>query len=82
VLLGIRPEDLHPSAGAASLHARIAHVEPLGAETIVRLRLEGVATEILMRVPRSFAGRTDEMATIAIDLDAAHLFDPTSTRRI
>ena len=82
VLFGIRPEDLHPGAGSATLRARILDVEPLGAETIVRLCPEGLATEMLMRVPRTFPGRPDEMATIAIDLAASHLFDSTTTRRL
>ncbi len=82
VLFGIRPEDLHPGPGAASLQARVLDVEPLGAETIVRLLPDGIATEVLMRVPRTFAGNADEIATVAVDLDASHLFDPTTTRRI
>jgi multiple sugar transport system ATP-binding protein len=82
VLFGIRPEDLHPGAGAASLQARVLDVEPLGAETIVRLLPDGISTEVLMRVPRTFAGGADEIATVAIDLDASHLFDTTTTRRI
>ncbi len=82
VLFGIRPEDLRAGDGVATLQARVLDVEPLGAETIVRLLPEGTSTEVLMRVPRSFAGIPDEVATIAIDLDAAHLFDPATTRRI
>jgi multiple sugar transport system ATP-binding protein len=82
VLFGIRPEDMHCGDGGAALRARIVQVEPLGAETIVRLYPEGLDTEILMRVPRSFQGRLDEVATLAIDIDAAHLFDRTTTRRI
>ena len=82
VLFGIRPEDLHPGEGGATLTARILDVEPLGAETIVRLGPQGIAAEILMRVPRNFAGRADEIATFAVDLAAAHLFDPVTTRRL
>jgi multiple sugar transport system ATP-binding protein len=82
VLFGIRPEDLRPGEGEATLRARILDVEPLGAETIVRLAPAGLDNEMLMRVPRTFAGRADEIATIAVDLNASHLFDPVSTRRI
>jgi multiple sugar transport system ATP-binding protein len=82
VLFGIRPEDLHPGDGAATLRTRIVHVEPLGAETIVRLCPEGLAAEMLMRVPRSFAGHADEFVSIAVDLAASHLFDPATTRRL
>jgi multiple sugar transport system ATP-binding protein len=82
LLFGIRPEDLHPGESTATLRARVLDVEPLGAETIVRLCPEGVTTEMLMRVPRTFAGRPDEIATIAIDLTASHLFDAATTRRI
>ncbi len=82
VLFGIRPEDLRPGDAGASLRARILDVEPLGAETIVRLCPEGLGSEMLMRVPRTFSGRPDEIATIAVDLAASHLFDPATTRRI
>ncbi len=82
LLFGVRPEDLRPGDGSAALRARILHVEPLGAETIVRLCPEGLTTEMLMRVPRNFLGRPEEIATIAVDLSASHLFDATTTRRI
>jgi ABC-type sugar transport system ATPase subunit len=82
VLFGIRPEDLRPGSGPATLRARVLDVEPLGAETIVRLLPDGADTEILMRVPRTYGGRADEMADIAVDLNATHLFDPVTTRRI
>jgi len=82
VLFGIRPEDLRPGDGEAALQARILDVEPLGAETIVRLCPAGLANEILMRVPRTFGGRAGETATIAVDLEASHLFNPVTTRRI
>jgi multiple sugar transport system ATP-binding protein len=82
VLFGIRPEDLRPGDGQVTLRARTLDVEPLGAETIVRLAPAGLDNEILMRVPRTFAGRVDEIATIVVDLNASHLFDPVTTRRI
>ena len=83
LLFGIRPEDVHCGDGAgSSLRARILDVEPLGAETIVRLAPEGISTEMLMRAPRNFANRPDELVTLAVDLTAAHLFDPTTTLRI
>ena len=82
VLFGIRPEDVRSGSGNATLRACVLDVEPLGAETIVRLAPEGTSAEMLMRVPRTFNGRPDEIATITIDLAASHLFDPASTRRI
>jgi multiple sugar transport system ATP-binding protein len=82
VLFGIRPEDLRPGSGPATLRARVLDVEPLGAETIVRLLPDGTDAEMLMRVPRTYGGRTDEMADISVDIAASHLFDPATTRRI
>jgi multiple sugar transport system ATP-binding protein len=82
VIFAIRPEDIRLSSDVAHVHGEVVAVEPLGAETIVRLRLPGVASDVLVRGPRTIGVRTGELAPIAFDLDAAHLFDPASTRRI
>ena len=82
-LLGIRPEDLYetsPRPGderlVAMAGASVIAVEPLGAETLLVLSLEGVSEEVIARSGRETKLRPGDRATIQIDLAAAHLFDP------
>ena len=88
VVFGIRPEDLYltkPETGSAhfaAVRARVEAVEPLGAETILLLRCEGSDKEITARVNRSAPMRPDEIVDLFIDLNACHLFDPSTTRAL
>jgi multiple sugar transport system ATP-binding protein len=82
VVFGIRPEDIRIDAAAPHAWGEVLAVEPLGAETIVRFRLPGVASDVLVRGPRTVAARVGERAPLAFDLDSAHLFDPSTTHRI
>jgi multiple sugar transport system ATP-binding protein len=88
-LLGIRPEDLYetsPRPGderlVAMAGASVIAVEPLGAETLLVLSLEGVSEEVIARSGRETKLRPGDRATIQIDLAAAHLFDQTTTEVI
>ncbi len=88
-LLGIRPEDLYetsPRPGderlVAMAGASVIAVEPLGAETLLVLSLEGVSEEVIARSGRETKLRPGDRATIQIDLAAAHLFDQTTTQVI
>jgi ABC-type sugar transport system ATPase subunit len=82
VIFAIRPEDIRLTDHSAHAQGEVLAVEPLGAETIVRLRLPGLASDVLVRGPRSIDVKAGERAPIAFDLLAAHLFDPATTRRI
>ena len=87
-LLGIRPEDLYevsPRPGDNSvlpLPATVAAVEPLGAETLLVLMLDGVEEEVIARSGRETRLRPGGRATIMLDGAAAQLFDATTTRAI
>jgi multiple sugar transport system ATP-binding protein len=82
VIFGIRPEDIRLTTDGAHAQGEVLAVEPLGAETIVRLRLAGVPNDVLVRGPRTIGAREGDRAPVAFDLRAAHLFDPATTRRI
>ena len=82
VILGIRPEDIRIDGAAPHTQGEVLAIEPLGAETIVRFRIAGVASDVLVRGPRTVAVRVGERAPIAFDLASAHLFDPITTQRI
>ncbi len=83
LLFGIRPEDVRIDGGAAPhVAAEVLAVEPLGAETIIRTRVPGIAQDVLVRAGRTASARIGEQLPLAFDLAAAHLFDPVTTRRL
>ena len=87
VTLGIRPEDLYESqpAGAdafARLAVRVLAVEPLGAETLLMLSVDGSGGEVIARVGRDTALRNGDRTDIALDARAIHLFDVVSGKAL
>jgi multiple sugar transport system ATP-binding protein len=87
-LLGVRPEDLYESSPRAGdervipVPAQVVAVEPLGAETLIVLALDGIAAEVIARGGRESHLRAGARTTIMLDTAAIHLFDPTTTRVI
>ena len=85
VTLGVRPEDIYetvpPDLGsrAGALPVHVIAVEPLGAETLAVLRLEGSGTEAIARVGRESSLVPGEAATVFVDLGQIRLFDPATT---
>jgi len=88
VMVGVRPEDLYASLPAAdsgrfaSLPARVIAVEPLGAETLVVMTLQGSDEELMARLGRDNVWRAGDAVEIAVDSAAIHIFDPETTRAI
>jgi ABC-type sugar transport system ATPase subunit len=84
VLFGIRPEDIAvgPASGSDALCARLIAVEPLGAETILVLAPDGFREELLARVGPEVDFRPGDRVALVLNLRAAHLFDPASTRAL
>jgi multiple sugar transport system ATP-binding protein len=88
-LLGIRPEDLYetsPRPGDDRVvplpAATVVAVEPLGAETLVVLTLEGMTEEVIARSGRESRLRPGATPSLLLDTAAMHLFDTTTTRAI
>ena len=81
--LGVRPEDLSIAAqgvGAASVPAEIYEVEPLGAVTIVDVK---VGEQILKaQLPGQATFSEGEPVHLRFDLAKCHLFDSGSGRRL
>jgi multiple sugar transport system ATP-binding protein len=82
VMLGVRPEDLRlvPAETAMTLPAEVEAVEPLGAETLLVLRVAGLARELTLRGGRKLEARPGERVAVAPDPAAVRLFDPDSGR--
>ena len=76
VVLGIRPEDLSLAApGPGGFTAEVTAVEPLGAETIATLRIDGTDREINARLGRDAVVNVAERVHLLADLARARLFD-------
>ena len=88
VTIGIRPEDVYESTPFGSsglfvrLPARVAAVEPLGAETLLVLSLDDSGDELVARIGRDTALRNGDRHEIALDTAALHLFDLATTKAI
>jgi multiple sugar transport system ATP-binding protein len=88
ITLGVRPEDLYEAPAAAiagralALPTRILAVEPLGAETLLVLAIDGSGEEVIARIGRDTALQSGGEAVIALDTKAIHLFDPATTKAI
>jgi multiple sugar transport system ATP-binding protein len=81
VTLGIRPEDLEPCEDGP-LRGEVMSVEPLGAETILGLRIPGTDRDLLVRAGRNATARLGEMIGLRAPTAALHIFDAATGRRI
>ena len=85
VVAGIRPEQLSvvatvPASAGVALEATVVTVENLGYEDIVYFRVgEG---QLAMRTPRTGTIAVSSRVTIWADVNALHLFDRESGRRL
>jgi ABC-type sugar transport system ATPase subunit len=89
VLVGVRPEDVHPTADGVARHAklsaRVVLREPLGHETLTHLRLEGApddAPALVARGSREFATGLDGTTPLFLDASRLHIFWKDTGRRI
>jgi multiple sugar transport system ATP-binding protein len=86
VILGVRPEDLYEHAPGQremqGLPTRVISIEPLGAETILLMALEGSGEEIVARIGRDTMLSPGAKMDILLDPTGVHLFDKTTTNAI
>ncbi|HEX3556730.1 MAG TPA: sn-glycerol-3-phosphate ABC transporter ATP-binding protein UgpC [Thermoanaerobaculia bacterium] len=85
VVLGIRPENIReaprdPGDAVVPITAKVEFVEPLGHEVIVHGR---VGDDLLVaKVEPHRAPRMGEEVRLVIEVEAIHLFDATSEKRL
>ncbi|MHB8876446.1 MAG: ABC transporter ATP-binding protein, partial [Myxococcaceae bacterium] len=86
LLVGVRPEDLSVSRGAApegALGGSVYLVEPLGAESFVTVELtRAPGTRLVARAPASFEAGSGEAVWLRLDAARLHLFDAASGERL
>ncbi|MBR2964070.1 MAG: TOBE domain-containing protein, partial [Lentisphaeria bacterium] len=86
ILFGIRPEDIGSEratsdANAPSITAKVEVREPMGAEIYLHLDT-GVDAPCIARVEPHLDAKVGESITLKLAIDAAHMFDPETTKRI
>jgi multiple sugar transport system ATP-binding protein len=80
VLLGIRPEDLHPARGPAGFEAVVEEIEPLGHEALVSVRAGG--TSLTLRGEAGLTARLGQPMLCTVEPGGLHWFDPDTGNRI
>lgn len=82
VIAGIRPEDVYererllPNLTTTQIKAVVSGVEPLGADTLVRLHAPGLDDEMIVRLGRNVRARPGETIELHVAVDTIRLFDP------
>jgi multiple sugar transport system ATP-binding protein len=73
--IGLRPENVHlQEAGSGVVQGQVALVEALGAETLVYVRTD-TGAQLIARQNQRTQLHAGQRVGLAIDPDAAHLFD-------
>jgi multiple sugar transport system ATP-binding protein len=86
IIAGIRPEDVYererlaPDLDTAPLSASVIAVEPLGADTLVRLQPDGIEDEMIVRLGRNISARAGDRIELHVALNALRLFDQATGR--
>jgi multiple sugar transport system ATP-binding protein len=82
VELGVRPEDvlLRPQNSPDATPADVYAVEPMGNETLVELRLDGVP--IIARADADFQSQIGDSCWIGVNPARVHLFDVQTGTRV
>jgi multiple sugar transport system ATP-binding protein len=86
LLIGIRPEELgmvEPfMLGESVLRGKVSAVEPLGAETLLVVDLDGRPGELTARVHRDVQLRFDDRVALGFLPSALYLFDSQTQKAI
>ena len=85
VLVGIRPEEfLLAEAGdsSAQLTGTVLAVEPLGAETLLMVELDGNAGELTARLHRGATAAIGDRVGLAVRPEVVYLFDASTEKAI
>jgi multiple sugar transport system ATP-binding protein len=77
LIFGLRPEHFGaaPRPGTVAAEVAIVGVEPLGAETMLAVRLAGLDKEIVARLPGDVPAAIGGRCVLHLDLTQAHVFD-------
>ena len=77
---GIRPGDITLGAAGSGVNAQVVVVEPTGAET--ELLVQVGEAKLVLAVHGRVDAKPDETVGLAIDVEAVHLFDRQTGKRM
>ena len=80
VLLGIRPEHVHPAQG--NLKAFIDVVEHLGDESILYCKMDNRKDQFIIKIPFNSKIRANEETKVEFDMEHVYLFDAETHKAI
>ncbi|GLQ57059.1 sn-glycerol-3-phosphate ABC transporter ATP-binding protein UgpC [Devosia nitrariae] len=84
-IIGLRPDAIalnRPDAPALSLRGVVELIEPVGGESHVHLRVEGIAEPVIASVPGRAGVHEAEAVTCHAPLDKLHPFNSRTGRRM
>ena len=85
VLVGVRPEEFllaDATDDSAQLAGNVSAVEPLGAETLLMVALDGDAGELTARLHRSASAAVGDRVGLRVPPGALYLFDAATEKSI
>ena len=85
VILGVRPEDIHPSPAsgegeASRIAARVEVVEPVGNEQLLHMTVDG--QPLVARFPSGVSVGVSEEIVLQIDPERVHMFDASTEQTL
>ncbi len=80
VILGVRPEDFLVGDSRALIEGQVSVCEPLGAETLLHVALNG--TEVIAKASGRKAPDVDTVVGLSVDPKTMHLFDQATGRAL
>ena len=80
VLFGIRPENI--KLGKDGIKAKVDVVEHLGSETIVYAAVEGLESNVIVKIPTNYDIVEGMDVNLVFDMEKAHLFDIETNQSI
>lgn len=85
LLVGVRPEELQlheVREGGGTLRGVVSAIEPLGAETLLMVSLEGDAGDVMARLHRDVKSSIGDRVGLTIPDEALYLFDAFTEKAI
>ncbi|WP_309906833.1 sn-glycerol-3-phosphate ABC transporter ATP-binding protein UgpC [Variovorax soli] len=85
ILVGVRPEELQlheAREDCATLRGVVSAIEPLGAETLLMVALDGGAGDVMARLHRNIAGCIGDPVGLSVPSEALYLFDAVTDKAI
>lgn len=73
VILGVRPENICPECSVTAIKAKVEVVEPLGAETLLHLTLDGQS--LVVKAGPDYKPDVGAIIDLTFDMNKAHVFN-------